>query len=59
MNAVRDLPDGPVVKNPPSNAGDVDSIPDLETKTPNAVEQVGSCTATRQAHVPKLEKAHT
>ena len=59
MSAVRDLPDGPVVKNPPSNAGDVGLIPVLETKTPNAVEQEGSCTATRQAHVPKLEKAHT
>ena len=33
----RDLPGGPVVKNLPANAGDVDLIPDWRTKIPNAV----------------------
>ena len=31
----RDFPGGPVVKNPPSNAGDTGSIPDRETKVPH------------------------
>ena len=30
----RDFPGGPVVKTPPSNAGDVGSIPGQGTKTP-------------------------
>ena len=29
-----DFPGGPMVKNPPSNEGDVGSIPGWETKTP-------------------------
>ena len=32
----RDFPDAPVVTNLPSNAGDMDSIPGLETKDPHA-----------------------
>ena len=32
----RDLPGGPVVKNLPSSAGVVGSIPDRETKIPHA-----------------------
>ena len=32
----RDFPGGPVVKNPPSNAGDVGSIPGQGTKMPHA-----------------------
>ena len=35
-----DFPGGPVVKNPPSNAGDVGSIPGWENKTPHAVGQL-------------------
>ena len=31
-----DFPGSPVVKNPPSNAGDVRSIPGLGTKIPQA-----------------------
>ena len=31
-----DFPGGPVVKNPPFNAGDTLSIPDRRTKTPCA-----------------------
>ena len=36
----RDVPGGPVVKNPPSNAGDTGSIPALGTKIPHASEQL-------------------
>ena len=36
----RDFPGGPVVKNPPSNAGDTASIPGQETKIPHAVGQL-------------------
>ena len=39
-----DLPGGPVVKNPPSNAGDVGLIPGWGTKIPHAMGK---------AHVPK------
>ena len=33
-----DFPDGPVVKNPPCNAGDVDLIPGQGTKITHATE---------------------
>ena len=39
---------GPVVKNPPSNAGDSGSIPGQGTRIPHAG---GNC-----AHMPQLEK---
>ena len=39
----RDLPGGPVVKNPPWNAGDEGSIPDQGTKIPHAVGQLSLC----------------
>ena len=39
------LPGDPVVKNPPSNAGDVGSIPGRGTKIPHAVGQLSSRTA--------------
>ena len=35
-----DFPGGPVVKNPPSNAGDTGSIPGRRTKIPHAVGQL-------------------
>ena len=35
-----DFPGGPVVKNPPCNAGDVGSIPGQRTKIPHAVKQI-------------------
>ena len=34
----RDFPDGPVVKNPSYNAGDMSLIPGQGTKTPHAVD---------------------
>ena len=36
----QDFPGGPVVKNPPSNAGDVGSIPGQGTKIPHATGQL-------------------
>ena len=36
----RDFPGGPVVKNPPYNAGDAGLIPGQGTKIPHAVEQL-------------------
>ena len=44
----RDFPAGPVVKNPPSNAGDVGSIPGQGTKIPHATGQLSLCATTRQ-----------
>ena len=35
-----DFPGGPVVKNPPSNAGDAGSIPGWGTKIPHALGQL-------------------
>ena len=35
-----DLPGGPIVKNPPSNAGDTGLIPGQGTKIPHAVGQL-------------------
>ena len=43
----RDFPGGPVVKNPPCNAGDLGSIPDWITKIPQATGQLSPCTTTR------------
>ena len=34
---MKEFPGGPVVKNPPSNTGDVGSIPGQGTKIPRAV----------------------
>ena len=42
----QDFPDGPVVKNPPSNAGDTGSIPGRGIKIPHAEGQLS----------PKLER---
>ena len=38
-----DFPDGPVVKNPPSNAGDVGLIPGRGTKIPYVAGQLSPC----------------
>ena len=55
------LPGGPVVRNPLSNAGDVGSISDWETKTPHATGQLSLCVATTEpmcsrAKPPSLQK---
>ena len=43
-----DFPGGPVVKNPPSNAGDVGLIPGQGTKIPHAAGQLSLCAATTE-----------
>ena len=43
-----DLPDGPVIKNPPFEAGDVGLIPWEGTKTPHATEQLSLCAASTE-----------
>ena len=42
-----------MVKNPPSNAGDMGSIPGQGTKIPHAMGQLSPHTATTEAHVPQ------
>ena len=48
----RDFPGGPVVKNLPSNAGDVGSISGQETKIPHAAEQLSLHAATTEPTCP-------
>ena len=45
------FPGGPVVKNPPSNAGDMGSIPGGGTKIPHATGQLSPCTTTGEKPV--------
>ena len=47
----RYFPGGPVVKNPPSNAGDMSLIPGQGTKIPRAVEQL-------RVYVPQWKMPH-
>ena len=49
----RGFPGGPMVKNPPSNAGDTGSIPGQGTKIPLAVGQLSLCAAAREP-MPQL-----
>ena len=46
QNKLLDIPHGPVVKNPPVNAGD------SFVKIPHATGQVSQCTPTSEDHVP-------
>ena len=46
-NRTKGFPGGPVVKNLPSSAGDVGSIPGQGTKIPHTVGQLSLCAATR------------
>ena len=46
---------GPVVKKPPSNAADMDSIPVLETKISHAEGQLNLCGCNYWARGPQLE----
>ena len=43
-----DFPGGPVVKNPPSNAGDAGSIPGQGPKIPHAAGQLSPHTTTTE-----------
>ena len=62
-----DFPGGPVVKNPPSNAGDVGSIPGWGTKIPHAAGQLSLYATTTElvclnerARVPQItEPTHS
>ena len=53
---LRDVPDGPVVKNPPCNAGDAGLIPDWGSTIPYASEQLSLSAASTE---PTCSKAHT
>ena len=44
---MRDFRGGPVVKNPPSNAGDTSSIPGQGSKILHSTEQLSLCATTR------------
>ena len=55
-----DSPGGPVIKNPPSNAGDMGLIPGWGTKIPHATGQLSLHAKSTEsvhsrAHVPQLE----
>ena len=51
----RDTSGGPVVKNLPSNAGDVSSIPGQGTKTPHAMVQLSLCTTMKDHATTKTQ----
>ena len=48
LKVLGNFPGGPVVKNPPSNAGNAGSIPGQGTKIPQATEQLSPCTRTTE-----------
>ena len=57
-----DFPVGPVIKNLPSNAGDLGSIPGRGTKSPRAVGQLSARTPTTEpvhsgAPSPQLQRS--
>ena len=49
----KDFTGGPVIENPPFNAGDTGSIPGQGTKIPHAMGQPSPCSATREACTPQ------
>ena len=51
----QDFPGGPVVKNPPANAGDTGSTPGQERKVPQPTRQWGPL-STANEPVPRDEK---
>ena len=48
MKSIKGFPGGPVVKNLPSNAGDMGSIPGQGTKIPHAAGQLSPCATTTE-----------
>ena len=52
------FPRGPVVKNTPSNAGDVGLIPGQGHKIPHALGQLNLCTTTREKPLCHKERSH-
>ena len=51
----RDFTGGPVVKNPPSSAGDMGSIPGRGTKIPHAAGQVSPVPQLLSPRAPQLQ----
>ena len=51
----KDFPGGPVVKNPPSSAGDTGSAPGQETKIPRAAGQLSPCSTTPESTHSRAE----
>ena len=49
-NWLEDFPGGPVVRNPPSNSGDVGLIPSWGTKIPHTSRQLSPCATTKEVH---------
>ena len=54
----RDFPGGPVVKNPPSKAGEAGSIPGQGTKIQNAAGQLSPRAPTTEAMRPGARTPH-
>ena len=52
---VEDFPGGPVVKNSPSNVGDMGSIPGQGTQIPHAMGQLSPTRHNDWAHTPQRE----
>ena len=55
---IKNFPGGPVVKNPPCNAGDVGPTPGQGTKIPHALAQLSPRATTREA-MGHNERSHT
>ena len=55
----KDFRGGPVVKNPPSNAGDMGSIPGQWTKIPWAAWLLSPCATSREACAPQQRPSAT
>ena len=54
---MRDFPDGPVVKNPPSNARDLGSVPGWGTKILHAAGQLSPNITTIESRSPQLARS--
>ena len=59
MDIDRDLPGGPMVKNPPSNAQDLGSIPGQGTETLHAMGQLSQHVATVEPRCPGAPRLAT
>ena len=55
----RDFPDGPVVKNPPYNTGDLGLIPGQGTKIPYATGQLSPVPLNESPRACKLQSPRT
>ena len=53
-----DFPGIPVVKNPPSNAGDIGSIPDQGTKIPHAARQLSPWATSTEKPARQNKRLH-